>query len=114
VAGLVGVLDSRVGATVLTCFARADTALPGGVRLESERGCVGSVELCSLLAPRPLLLQAPEADPTIALPEAQSAARHVRRAYALAEAPERCELRTFDGVLELDYDSAAAWFRRWL
>lgn len=116
VAAGLGALDSRIKAMCLGCYLSDQRVFPGmmiwqwpGYLLTRQ---AGTAEVSALFAPRPLLVQAAEACPYVPSKQARRAFPALRRMYALAGAEGQCELLNFDGVLELDFNSAAEWMEK--
>lgn len=118
VAAGLGALDSRIKAMCLGCYLSDQRVFPGMMiwqwpgYLLTRRA--GTAEVSALFAPRPLLVQAAEACPYVPSKQANRVFPALNRMYALAGAEGQCELLNFDGVLELDFNSAAEWMTRWL
>jgi len=109
VAACLSALEERVKAVSLTSFISSDGGIPGVSRQNEFFTRIGTLELCSLIAPRPLLLQIPVADTVIPHERARKAIPLVKNTYAFFHAEEMCEGFEFDGVLELDYQSLEGW-----
>ncbi len=113
VAACLSAVDERVKAVSLTSFISTDSGMPGIACQDKFFAGVGTIDICSLIAPRPLLLQIPVADPVVPSENARKAIPFIKRIYALFHVDERCESFEFDGVLELDYQSMEDWFVKW-
>jgi len=113
VAAGVAALDERVKVVSLTSFisSAVESVRLGGLNQSSIR--IGSADLCSLIAPRPLLLQIPLADPVVPLVCARKAIPLMRNIYSYFDVKEKCAGVEFDGVLELDYPTLENWFIKW-
>ena len=114
VAALTAVMDERIKVLSLTSFVNDEGMLPSVIPLPDECRMIGSKILCSLIAPRPLLLQMPEADPLFPLSSAMKGAESIVSVYELLGDVGKIKSFTFDGVLELDYHSIIQWFDQWL
>ena len=113
VAAGITALDRRVAAVALTSFISNELRFPGGAQLPTLACRTGPVDLCAVLAPRPLLLQIPLADSAVPAAEARRAARQVRDLYQFAGS-DACRTVVFDGVLELDLPSLTGWLHEQL
>ena len=113
VAACLGAVDERVKAVSLTSFISLDKGMPGISCQDKFFARVGTVDICSLIAPRPLLLQIPVADPVVPAENARKAIPLTKKIYTFFHAEEKCVDFEFDGVLELDYQSLEDWFVKW-
>ena len=114
VAACLGAVDERVKAVSLTSFISLDKGMPGISCQDNFFARMRSVDICSLIAPRPLLLQIPVADPVVPSEDARKAIPSIKKIYALSHAEKECVDFEFDGVLELDYQSLEDWFAKHL
>ncbi|MDP7398755.1 MAG: alpha/beta fold hydrolase [Lentisphaeria bacterium] len=110
VAAAIAALDSRVAAASLTSFISDAQRFPGMPQLPALAGRAGPIDLCALIAPRPLLLQIPLADVDIPATGARQAARRVQALYRLAHS-DACRTVAFDGVMQLDMPSLTQWLQ---
>jgi hypothetical protein len=110
VAAAIAALDSRVAAASLTSFISDAQRFPGMPQLPTLVDRTGPIDLCALIAPRPLLLQIPLADVDIPAPRARQAARRVQALYRLANS-DACRTVVFDGVMQLDMPSLTQWLQ---
>jgi len=120
VASVAAALDDRIKAVSLTTFLKEEADGRGTDMLYSPgislapllEGKGGPLDVCALVCPRPIQIQLPEADPVISPVTARRAFKRLKRLYGLAGVASQCEESVFDGVIELDFGSLAAFFDR--
>ena len=114
VAAAVSAVDNRIAAVCLTSILTGQLAFRGKAQLPALAGKAGPLEVCSLIAPRPLMIQIPLADETIAGSCARKAYRRLKKAYVLANGAGSCSHLEFDGIMQLHFPSCLEWFNQWL
>ena len=71
-------------------------------------------DICSLIAPRPLLIEMAKSDPIIPFSSAKLAFNKVKRVYKLLNQEEKLEYDAFEGGHRFSGKKVFDWFTRWL
>ena len=72
------------------------------------------VDIASLIAPRPLVIESAVSDPIFPIAAARSTCRELRKVYALCGAAERVAQDVFQGLHEFSGALSYDWLARWL
>ena len=72
------------------------------------------VDLASLIAPQPLMMQAGKQDGSFLVEDAQRSYEGLIELYGMLSGGERIALDVFEGGHEFDLDPALDWFQQWL
>ena len=72
------------------------------------------VDIATLIAPRPLVIESATRDPIFPIQVARRTVRQLRRVYAMADARDRIAQDVFDGAHEISGAVAPDWLARWL
>ena len=72
------------------------------------------VDLASLIAPQPLMMQAGKQDGSFLVEDAQRSYEGLIELYGMLSGGEQIALDVFEGGHEFDLDPALDWFQQWL
>jgi dienelactone hydrolase len=72
------------------------------------------VDVATLIAPRPLLIESATRDPIFPVDVAQQTYRELQEVYRLCDARDRIDQDVFEGEHEISGAKSYAWFERWL
>ena len=115
-------LDTRVRAAVVSGYLsswQAAHAVPwnmcGSQIMNGQLGAIEHLDVASLVAPRPLLVESGTDDPIFPVAAAQATVAQLRNIYAALDAPADALVHdVFDGDHRWHGTETDAFFRRWL